>query len=108
VTGPQGAIEAAARHGLLAGDGQYLQTTPGQRFAVQFDVGRDAPGLSRTFLLSSQGYYNEWIRKEWLQPKAPPRAFVPGDERLYDALVRWRNTRSTFEAQFDAQRVPVR
>jgi hypothetical protein len=81
--------------------------TPGQRFFVRFDVGAAKTGEERTFLLSSQGYYTEWIRGDWLRAGWPPRVFTPSQEALFDALRRWKETQGSMEARFEEQRVPV-
>jgi len=85
-------------------DDRYLETTPGQRFIVEFDTGIE--GASRSFLLVSQGYYVEWMRPDWL--RAPPATFEPSNAQLGIALDRWRATRDDFERRFYASRLPVR
>ena len=89
-------------------DDHYLQTNPGQRIFVQFDTGSTPPNQSRTFLLSSQGYYIEWIRGKWLETSTATQPFVPSDESLLTSLRLWSNKRDTFEKQFREARVPVR
>ncbi len=87
-------------------DGRYLETRPGQRFTAVFDVGAEPVQGSRTFLLSSQGYYTEWLRREWLRG-GTRQAFVPSDEALFEALRRWRERRVVFEQAFESNRVRV-
>jgi hypothetical protein len=99
--------DTTARASLVAADGRYLETTAGQRFTVQFDVG-SAPGVTRTLLLASQGYYTEWVRRGWLVAPRTTRTFVPSDTALAEAIARWRVTQDTLEARFMATRVPVR
>jgi hypothetical protein len=108
VVGSDDRADTAALAGLAAPDTRYLQTGPGQRFAVEFEAGPVAPGIDRTFLLSSQGYYQEWIRAEWLRRPPAPGALQPSDAALQAALTRWRDTKATYEARFDRDRVPVR
>lgn len=92
---------AAAR----AADDRYLQTTPGQHFTAEFDVGpREGP---RTFMLVSQGYYIEWMRREWLRTP-DPAPFTPSAARIADAVARWRQVRATYERRFFESRFPVR
>jgi hypothetical protein len=107
VTGPTGLPEPAAKQSLLLPDHDYLQTSPGQRFFVRFDPEPLGPGERRTFLLSSQGYYTEWIRGDWLRSSRPPRSFTPTEAALLEALARWRREQSSLEARFEKQRVPV-
>jgi hypothetical protein len=107
VTGSDGRGEPAALASLREPDRDYLQTTPGQRFFVRFEPGPLAVGQHRTLLLSSQGYYTEWVRGEWLRAAHAPRVFVPGEDALVDALARWREKQASLEARFETQRVPV-
>jgi hypothetical protein len=107
VTGPTGLPEPAARQSLLRPDHDYLETSPGQRFFVRFDPSPLTSGERRTFLLSSQGYYTEWIRGDWLRAARSPRAFAPTEAALVEAIARWRVERSSLEARFEKQRVPV-
>lgn len=106
VLGSGGTSDADALKSLLEPDQRYLQTTPGQRFFPVFDVGPEPGQGGRTFLLSSQGYYTEWVRGDWLaRPSDTP--FVPSDEALLEALRLWNGKRATFQALFEKGRVPV-
>lgn len=107
VTGPTGRAEEEALASLREPDARYLQTSPGQRFIARFDVGPEAGG-SRTLLLSSQGYYVEWVRQHWLRPGGSVRPFRPSDEALAAALDTWRRTQASFEKRFESSRIPVR
>jgi hypothetical protein len=106
VLGASGASEAGALASLRQGDGRYLQTEPGQRFVAVFDVGREPERGTRTFLLSSQGYYTEWVRGDWLR-RATHEAFSPSDESLVLALARWKEKKADFEVAFRKDRVPL-
>jgi hypothetical protein len=97
-----------AHTAMTVPDDRYLQTSPGQRFYAIFDVGRAAPGQSRTFLLASQGYYTEWIRGSWIETATADAPFSPSDESLLTALRKWTAKRDAFESQFREARVPVR
>ena len=109
VEGAAGQPDTTARAGLAAADGRYLETTAGQRFTAAFEVGSAPPaGITRTFLLASQGYYTEWVRRGWLVAPRATRTFVPSDTALAEAIARWRVTQDTLEARFMATRVPVR
>jgi hypothetical protein len=106
VTGPDGKPEPGAERSLREPDTRYLRTSPGQRFTVAFRAGSAPAGTARTFLLSSQGYYTEWIRGDWLR-SGSARAFHPSDQALDDAFRRWRASRASFEERFAQLRVPV-
>ena len=88
VTGPAGDTEISALERMRAPDGEYLQTSPGQRFFAHFDVGRGAPEQTRSFLLASQGYYTEWVRGDWIR-NATTSTFEPTDAVLLDAIHKW-------------------
>jgi len=103
--------DTTARASLAAADGRYLETTAGQRFTAVFEVGLAPPaGVAppRTFLLASQGYYTEWVRRGWLVAPRATRTFVPSDTALAEAIARWRVTQDTPGTRFMATRVPVR
>jgi hypothetical protein len=106
VLGSTGASDADALASLRDPDERYLQTTPGQRFFPVFEIGREPEKGKRTLLLSSQGYYTEWVRGRWLSA-ASDTSFVPSDRALFDALRLWRGKRTTLEAMFERSRVPV-
>jgi len=109
VQGATGQPDTTARASLAAADGRYLETTAGQRFTAAFEVDSAPPaGVTRTFLLASQGYYTEWVRRGWLVAPRASRTFVPSDTALAEAIARWRVTQDTLEARFMATRVPVR
>jgi hypothetical protein len=102
-----GRSDPAALAALARPDERYLQTSPGQRFEITFETGLPASGSARTFLLSSQGYYTEWVRGEWLTAQADA-PFTPSDEGLRTALRRWRDVRGSMELDFERHRIPVR
>jgi hypothetical protein len=108
LTGADGRLDADSLGAIERPDERYLQTTPGQRFEVAFEAGRPSPGSERTFFLSSQGYYTEWVRGEWLRADKGSAPFLPSDEGLLAALHRWREVRSSMERDFERHRIPVR
>jgi hypothetical protein len=108
VTGLNGADESDARASMLSNDERYLQTQAGQAFIAQWQVGQGTPGLERTFLLASQGYYIEWVRRGWIAAARDTSTFRPSDSALAQAIVRWREVQDSLEPRFYATRVPVR
>jgi hypothetical protein len=107
VTAGEGVREADALVNMGASDEAYLQTSPGQKFVARFNVGPAPVGGSRTFLLSSQGYYTEWIRGSWIRDATVSEAFMPSDESVLEAMRKWAATRESFEQRFRQARVPV-
>jgi len=103
----EGKADANALASLGTADAHYLETTPGQRFTAGFAVPSTA-AAGRTFFLASQGYYTEWVRRDWLAAPRVSSAFVPSDAALLEAVARWRVTQETLEARFMASRIPVR
>lgn len=93
---------------ISAPDADYVQTVAGEAFTVEFDVGPDPAEGRRTFLLSSQGYYTEWVRPEWIRRAGQAGAFLPSDDALLEALRRWRAVREEFERTFFETRIPTR
>ncbi len=102
-----GQIDTTALASMAAADGRYLETTAGQRFTAEFVV-PSGTAAGRTFFLASQGYYTEWVRRDWLAAPRVAAPFVPSDTALLEAMARWRVTHQTLEARFMASRIPVR
>ncbi|HMA44157.1 MAG TPA: hypothetical protein VKO86_09080 [Gemmatimonadales bacterium] len=103
-----GALDTAARASLASADGRYLETTAGQRFTAEWRPDTAPADSLRTFLLASQGYYIEWIRRGWLAAPRSSQPFVPSDSALAGAVARYRVVKGTLERRFLATRVPVR
>ena len=101
--------DTAAVAAVREADGRYLETLPGQRMTLRFRAPRDAgDGMRTTYLVSWQGWYNEWIRGQWLANPTRTEAWVPGDRAVLTALDRWQQRKSDFEAAFYSTRIPVR
>ena len=108
VRGLRGGFEPDAYASILANDERYLQTQAGQAFVASWEVGPETPDQARTFLLASQGYYIEWVRRGWIAAGRDTATFRPSDAALHKAIVRWRTVQDTLEQRFFATRVPVR
>lgn len=105
---PAGASNDTVRELLASADGHYLQTSPGQRFTAVWRPKPLSPGLSRTFLLASQGYYSEWMRQAWISQPRDTTAFVPDRTTIATAVKLWRGARDSLEREFFNSRLPVR
>jgi hypothetical protein len=107
VRNASGEIDAAALEALGAPDDAYVVTGPGTRFTARFGIDAAPSGRSRTLLLAAQGYYVEWIRRDWIR-RGAGTPFQPSDEALLSAMRRWRTVQHDLEETFFAARVPVR
>jgi len=96
-----------ARDNLSAADDVYVVTVPGDRLRLQFDVGTAPPGLERDWFLAAEGYYIEWMRRDWLQ-STTSASFVPNDAALLAALGLWETQRDGLREQFEATKISVR
>lgn len=94
-----------ALRALRGSDRDYLITGPGDRFQVAFETG-PATG-PRAFLLSSRGYYIEWVRGDWVRQPTVAERFEPGDDALRAMYRRWVAVRHEFETEFHERRVPT-
>ena len=87
-------------------DTEYLITTPGQSFRVEFDVGAgDTSG--RSWMLASQGYYTEWVRGAWIK-SASGKPFSATNETLVEAIRGWRSKQAEIEQRFYSTRISTR
>lgn len=92
---------------LRAADENYVVTRPGESMVLNFHVGAPQEATQRTWFLAAEGYYIEWMRKDWLTTtNAQP--FVPNDEAILAALELWEPRREDFRRQFEATRINVR
>jgi hypothetical protein len=108
LTSLEGVPELEALAGVLENDDRYLQTQAGQAFIARWEVGATAEGRERSFLLASQGYYIEWVRRGWIASNRDTTTFQPNDRALQNAILRWRQAQDSLEQRFFATRVPVR
>jgi hypothetical protein len=103
-----GVARDSALQAVAAPNDRYIQTVAGDRFRLEFDVGPEPDTGHRTFLLSSQGYYTEWVRPAWIRDAGSQQAFVPSDQGLLEAMRRWHAVRDEYEQRFYETRIPVR
>jgi hypothetical protein len=102
-----GEPEPEALRALLEPDEEYLVTTPGQRYLIEFEPSGSVEGEA-TFLLASQGYYTEWMRPAWVRTSGETEPLAISDDLLLEALQRWITRRPSFEEEFYSSRIPVR
>lgn len=106
---PGGADDLRER--VAAADESYLVTGAGTGFTIRFDAGPvegGGPETERTFLLSSQGYYTEWVRPHWIRTAEADEPFRPSDDLVSDLMAHWSDLKGPMEDAFHATRIPVR
>ena len=108
VIGSEGRPDTAALASLHDADDRRLETHPGERFTAEFDAGASPSGVARTFFLASQGYYIEWMRRDWMGRGNATATFTPGQPALLEAVRRWRTSQDSLERLFYSTRIPVR
>jgi hypothetical protein len=96
-----------AQHNLREADETYLVTRPGEYVRLRFDIGNAAKDKDRTWFLAAEGYYIEWMRKDWLDTTSTT-AFVPSDDALLDAIELWESQRDELREQFESTKIRVR
>jgi len=96
-----------AQRNLRKADESYVVTKPGEYVRLRFDVGNSAGNLDRTWFLAAEGYYIEWMRKDWLDTSSTT-AFEPGDHALLDAIGLWESRRDAFREQFESTKIRTR
>jgi hypothetical protein len=101
-------LNTEGRQAIETPDEDYLYTVAGDRFMVEFEAGPGPTHGSRTFLLSTQGYYTEWVRPAWIKTAGSGPSFEPTDASLLEAMRRWHGVRNEFEARFYQTRIPTR
>jgi hypothetical protein len=93
---------------LASPDDEYLVTYPGTSARLEFDLPTLEEGLERTVLLSTQGYYTEWVRRDWIRSAERSTMFRPGAETVETLMALWTEKKDAFEAEFHDSRIPVR
>ena len=99
----KGTLDGALEN-LSTPDDTYVVTRPGEALHVGFDVGAPSPGHARTFLLAAQGYYIEWMRRDWLN-ETSREPFKPSDASLIRAIRLWEGKRDSFQERFESSRI---
>jgi hypothetical protein len=75
---------------------------------VDFETSPSEPGTERTFFLSSQGYYTEWMRPEWIVSGSESEGFRASPGAVEELVALWLEKKDAFEAEFYETRIPVR
>lgn len=62
----------------------------------------------QSYLLSTQGYYTEWVRTEWMRRSGASQVFQPDEHTIETLMEMWLDRKEEFEAEFHDSRIPVR
>ncbi len=89
-------------------DEDYLVTVPSMALSLESEPLGAWPDDERTFFLSSQGYYTEWIRPGWIRASNGLEEFQPSGETVVRLMERWLERKEEFEKTFFDTRIPVR
>lgn len=90
-------------------DDQYLVTNPGESYRFHYRLPR-SDGQRTTLFVRSRGYYNEWIRGEWITMGRADYRFELSDisGTLSQLVQSWLKDRSTVEHAFWETKIPVK
>ena len=89
-------------------DEDYLVTSPSVALSLESAPLGAYSDDERAFFLSSQGYYTEWIRPEWIRMTNPPEEFRPSGKTVVRLMERWLEEKDEFQQSFFETRIPVR
>ncbi len=93
---------------IAQADEDYLVTHPSEALSIESAPLGTHSEDERTFFLSSQGYYTEWIQPEWIRSADPPEEFRPSGETIVRLMERWLEEKDEFQTRFFETRIPVR
>ena len=99
-------IEVA--HKLSASDNNYLNTLPGDMIKLDFNI----PPMHDNYqvFLSSEGYYLEWLREEWMASKNIDllNKLIKGDEDAWTELaLSYKMHESEMDSMFWSSKFPL-
>jgi len=90
-------------------DNQYLITNPGDNFSLKYKFIKST-NSEQTLAILSSGYYNEWVRGEWIRTKTDDYTFNIYDIKgtcsyLADS---WLLNKDIIEREFFNNRIPLK
>ena len=101
------ALASEALDQLAEPDDEYLVTYPGTSAVLEFQVPAPSTGMSSSYILSSQGYYSEWIRPQWIREATAKERFRPAEDTIEKLMTLWLSKKDEFETAFFDSRLPV-
>ena len=93
---------------ITQSDEEYLVTHPSVALSIVSEPLGAYSNDERTFFLSSQGYYTEWIQPDWIRSANPPEEFRPSGMTIVRLMERWLEEKDEFQRRFFEARIPVR
>ena len=93
---------------IAQSDEEYLVTHPSVALSIVSEPLGAYSDDERTFFLSSQGYYTEWIQPDWIRSANPPEEFRPSGMTIVRLMERWLEEKDEFQTRFFEARIPVR
>jgi len=93
---------------IAGADDAYFVTYPAESYQALFHVSEEKPELRRTYFLKSQGYYIEWIRREWFRAvdlDAQNVGYSLNDDTIVRTARLWQAKKHTFEKEFFSSRI---
>lgn len=102
-----GNVLPKVRSQLNAKDRSYFVTYPTDCYYLAFKADPVPEGLERDWFVRTEGYYTEWLRRDWL--KAEPNArFELDDQSIMQAASLWLQKKPEMERLFLETKLPVR
>ena len=75
---------------------------------LEFEALPNRQGQAVTYFLSTQGYYTEWVRPEWIGAGRDAGPFRPGTGTVEELMTLWLEQKDHYERTFFKTRIPVR
>lgn len=90
-------------------DLNYLITNPGDSYSLIYKIDKRYD-LQQSLLISSDGYYNEWLRGSWIKNDSTKQSFDIYNikKNLRMLAESWESGRVLIESEFFKSRIPVK
>ncbi|HMS64664.1 MAG TPA: hypothetical protein PKD83_05350 [Ignavibacteria bacterium] len=94
---------------LESADKNYLITGPGDSYSFIYKIEK-RNDIEQSLLISSKGYYNEWLRGSWIKNDSMRQAFnlYNINENLRNLAESWEMNKTLIESEFFHTRIPVK
>ena len=94
---------------LESADKNYLITGPGDSYSFIYKIEK-RNDIEQSLLISSKGYYNEWLRGSWIKNDSMRQAFnlYNINENLRNLAESWEMNKTLIESEFFHTRIPAK